>query len=999
MCNVLFLSMPVIRMHNISRFGLVFLFLCLTGFLCAQELRYSFRNYTPSDGLPSSETYQALQDANHYMWFATDHGVTRYNGYEFEIFNLPDNSIMGLYEDWKKRIWVFTFSGRLFYYENGKFHNYKWNDQLVTTITPGVIHSIYVDSTDKVYISATGPFYVTATEKGVLNHEIKLSTVAKFEAFEIDDADFFLRTIAFPGRFHAPSLGSYDSLSELSITVNKKKIFIRLPQIIQHERCHIKKLSDDRLIMYTKDGYCLIRSSGDYEFINTPYTVEDIEEIDGKFFLATDKGLSVVNSKGETIEKYLNDIHITSIEKDYEGGLWLTTHTNGVYYLNHFKIRHLSVKHEIVNKRFNIVYRVADSSILAGTQGNELIRFKEFAYYQTKQLNLKNIVSFQQIRPEFVLVGGSVGWFGSRIWEEYKETNAIPKPLTYFQLYNNSNFLVRDSFLFSGTNLSIVEYKVGNLKKQYNDIKQAFRTAKLFLERDGTILVGNHFGLWRYIDGRLKPYDSTKKILNSRVTDIAYYQKKFLCLTTRGNGLLLLANDSIYQVKQENGLVSNNLRRIHVDDNNIWLASNNGISIIMVQSLQPFRYSVKNITVQDGLLSNEINSIIKSGRNVVIATNNGISFLDPVAVMAKQEPQLPLFIKEIKVDNEVVDWSMLMKLGYRKRSLNIRYEALNYSASGKNHYRYRLLGYDSNWVYTNTREIQFNQLPYGSYKVEIQAKREHDDWNGSVSFIQLPIVCKPPFWATTWFWITAFSIFTLFLILFFKNRINNLRLRQKQQEDLRQKINDTEQMALKAQMNPHFIFNSLNSIQQYVIESDVEGANKFISGFSKLIRQTLEFSSKELITLDEEVSYLSTYLELEKARMESAFIYNVNVKTKQPSSLLELPPLLLQPYVENALRHGIRYLKNVDGIISLSFIEQNGFLECIIQDNGIGRKRAMELKAENPIEYQSRGMSLTAERIALLNEGKEKKIKVTIEDLKDQQGNVAGTRIRVLFPV
>jgi LytS/YehU family sensor histidine kinase len=109
--------------------------------------------------------------------------------------------------------------------------------------------------------------------------------------------------------------------------------------------------------------------------------------------------------------------------------------------------------------------------------------------------------------------------------------------------------------------------------------------------------------------------------------------------------------------------------------------------------------------------------------------------------------------------------------------------------------------------------------------------------------------------------------------------------------------------------------------------------------------------------------------------------------------------VLLQPYVENALRHGIRYLENVDGIISLSFIEHNNFLECIIEDNGIGRKKAMELKAENPIEYQSRGMSLTAERIALLNEGKERKIEVIIEDLKDQEGHVAGTRIRVLFPV
>jgi hypothetical protein len=462
---------------------------------------------------------------------------------------------------------------------------------------------------------------------------------------------------------------------------------------------------------------------------------------------------------------------------------------------------------------------------------------------------------------------------------------------------------------------------------------------------------------------------------------------------------LFLVNDSIYKVTNADGLVSDNIRRIYIHKNIIWLGSNNGISIVTVNSLQPFRYSVKNITVQDGLLSNEINFFIQDGRNVVVASNHGISFLNTESVMSKQPASLPLLLKEVKVNNELRGVDELLKLGYRKRNLNVRYEALNYSGTGKNNYRYRLLGYDTTWIYTNNREIQFNPLPYGSYKLEIQAKREFDEWSGPVSFLQLSVLCQPPFWATTWFWVAAFSLLLFLVILFFRKRINDIRLRQKQQEDLKQKINDTEQMALKAQMNPHFIFNSLNSIQQYVIDSDVKGANEFISGFSKLIRQTLEFSSKELITLNEEISYLTTYLDLEKARMESGFTYHVDVQTQHPASQLEIPPLLLQPYVENALRHGVRYLKHVDGIISLTFIEYPGLLECIVEDNGIGRQKAMELKAVNPIEYQSRGMSLTAERIALLNQGQERNIEIVIEDLKDMAGNAAGTRIRVLFPV
>ncbi len=699
------------------------------------------------------------------------------------------------------------------------------------------------------------------------------------------------------------------------------------------------------------------------------------------------------------IEKYLHGIYISSIEKDYEGGVWFTTLTNGVYYLNHFKIRHLAHEGEIINKRINVLYQLSDSSILAGVRGNEMLKFKAGSVFENVKTRLRDIVAFYEIRPSFILVGGSIGWFKAKLWEQ--DISKKFGNVTYFQIPNGSNFIIKDSTLYSGLAVQMYEYRVGSYKRPYGGGKGSFRTSKLFLQHDGTILVGNHLGLWRYSEEEITPYDSTKKLLNSRITDIAYYQNRFLCLSTRGNGMLLLVNDRIHQIKNANGLVSENIRRIHIDKNDIWLATNNGISIVTINSLQPFRYSVRNITVQDGLLSSEINSIIQDGENVVVASNNGISFINRKAVMSKQATALPFYVKEIKVNNALVRVEDLLELGFRKRGLNVTYEALNYSAAGKNNYRYRLLGYDTNWIYTNNREIQFTPLPYGSYKLEIQAKREYDQWNdGSVSAIQLSILCKPPFWSTTWFWVIAFSLLMLIVILIFRKRISEIRLRQKQQEELRQKINDTEQMALKAQMNPHFIFNSLNSIQQYVIDSDVKGGNLFISGFSRLIRQTLEFSSKEHITLEEEISYLSTYLDLEKARMESRFVYNVHVQTQQPVSHLEIPPLLLQPYVENALRHGIRYLKEEDdGLIVLSFIEHGGLLECVIEDNGIGREKAMELKAVNPIEYQSRGMSLTAERIALLNEGYENKIEVVIEDLKDGEGRASGTRIRVLFPV
>jgi LytS/YehU family sensor histidine kinase len=209
----------------------------------------------------------------------------------------------------------------------------------------------------------------------------------------------------------------------------------------------------------------------------------------------------------------------------------------------------------------------------------------------------------------------------------------------------------------------------------------------------------------------------------------------------------------------------------------------------------------------------------------------------------------------------------------------------------------------------------------------------------------------------------------------------------------------TEMKALHAQMNPHFIFNSLNSIQQYVMDADVIGANKFISGFSRLIRQTLDFSFKSEISLEEELDYLTNYLELEKTRLENAFAWTVFIDKAVDPTEYYIPPMILQPFVENSVRHGLRYRKDKAGIVTITVRRENDSLFCILEDNGIGRKAAMRYKSISPINYQSKGLSLTADRIAMYNKEHEQKITMHIDDLEDDHGNPLGTRVTISFPV
>jgi tetratricopeptide (TPR) repeat protein len=254
-------------------------------------------------------------------------------------------------------------------------------------------------------------------------------------------------------------------------------------------------------------------------------------------------------------------------------------------------------------------------------------------------------------------------------------------------------------------------------------------------------------------------------------------------------------------------------------------------------------------------------------------------------------------------------------------------------------------------------------------------------------------------------WLALSGIAVAVIMLFFILRAKMLQKKMFNQKEellakekaieraaLEKRMQELEQMALRAQMNPHFIFNCLSSVQHFVIKQDAEGANKYLTGFAKLVRQTLDNSSKSLISLQEEIQYLEAYLSLEKARNNQAFTYQIAVQESINTGDILIPGMILQPYVENCLKHGIAHMAN--GNISIRF-EQNGTLQCTIEDNGIGREQAARLKENREEAAESKGMDITGSRIALFNKIHSTSIKTTVSDIKDENGAVQGTRVIV----
>jgi LytS/YehU family sensor histidine kinase len=256
-----------------------------------------------------------------------------------------------------------------------------------------------------------------------------------------------------------------------------------------------------------------------------------------------------------------------------------------------------------------------------------------------------------------------------------------------------------------------------------------------------------------------------------------------------------------------------------------------------------------------------------------------------------------------------------------------------------------------------------------------------------------------PFWETTWFYGLILTAFLSLTWLFVSLRIAHIRKREKEKEQLSQRMVEMEHTALQAQMNPHFIFNCLNSIQQYIFDQDIFAANKYISGFAKLIRATLQNSSKPFISLPDEISYLSGYLSLEKLRFKEKMDYSIEVDREVDDEAYIIPPMLVQPYVENSMRHGLRHKVEGKGFITIKFWKTGNRLFVTIEDNGIGRKKAGSFKTREHIEYQSKGMSLTADRIRMMNTKYNDSILIDIIDLEDATGKPMGTRVVMEFPL
>jgi LytS/YehU family sensor histidine kinase len=313
-------------------------------------------------------------------------------------------------------------------------------------------------------------------------------------------------------------------------------------------------------------------------------------------------------------------------------------------------------------------------------------------------------------------------------------------------------------------------------------------------------------------------------------------------------------------------------------------------------------------------------------------------------------------------------------------------------------YRYRMIGLDSVWRTTRQTLLEYPILPPGKYEFQLTAANKFGIGSG---ILRQRFTIVTPFWLTTWFDMLVVAIFAFGTWGLASWRIRTIRRRQQEREQVNRKMMNIERMALQAQMNPHFIFNCLTSVQQYIVDQDILSANKYITGLARLIRLTLHNSSLAFIRLTDEIDYLAAYMALEKLRFKEKMEYSIEVDPQILQSSCYVPPMLIQPYLENSIRHGLRHRKGGMGYLWLRIrqdqTEGRRGLTVVVEDNGIGRERSARYKTVEHIEYQSKGMTMTEERIRMINAAYGGDIRVEVIDLEDAAGQPAGTRVVMQF--
>ena len=1024
-----------------------------------------FEHISIDNGLPSNTVNCAIEDKQGFMWFGTRKGLYRYDGYEFRDYNI-NQIVNGLAQTTDGTIFVSTdgyslmainpVSGRVTIIDKGPsggghntfvdFYGHIWYSDRngVNRYNPVAHKTIHYPLKKTTYIWHKGSFvedgkhhlWVLGTEVGLFKFDRKANQLHCIVGLDCPRK----------GLFDAGNMDLYRGIidSQQILWAGSSKGLLRYD------------IANDSF-KFVYDASLVFAA---FESINA--NNEDI------VWFGTDRGIGIFDPKTKQSKKLTGilpfSFSVNQILKTQNDNVWFCT-SEGLLLYSPYKqaIQSLKLPQTNANGKYNNIHAILQDK--ADPRGQTFWLLS--AYNGLWKWNRANNALKRFAMPQYD--GAFEGlwldqddknriWIGGNQWavwsDGYIDQTTDPHREGVFLFDPKKEQFLSIPFKTHPTFFSVPFYSLGKIDRKnrlwlvnyYEGIhaidlatgqelalwdkvsddsimKGGNWVMAIFEDRQGRMWFGTNHGLW-YFD------ETNKKLVSTKQNNPAGLETAILKITEDKAGLLWVTGwDMLAKIdtsgkilkrwSRATGLVDTECRQVAVDaQNNIWVGTYDGL-----QQFTEANNSFRRLTIENGLLSNNTMTGFWTKKNeLIVGGDGGLNTIDIEKIKIVQPHKAPQFSKILVNDKPIgtiQNKGPEISLKREQNGIQFFFTALNFEKKHLNQYSYYLENWDKSWHKTTENSAMYSNLSGGHYVFHV---KQNTDNKESVFRFAIAFYWYETAWAKALFGLLIVGLVLYFSVsramyrrLFTELKIEQSEMQKKDQElanqriEYSQKIIQTEITALRAQMNPHFIFNCLNSIQLFTAQNNIDKASNYLSKFSRLIRLVLENSRSEKVTLENELESLRLYIELEAMRFRDKFSYTISVAPSIDQGYVQIPPLLLQPFVENAIWHGLMH-KEEGGKVTITVepqyittistnLQDIMAIQVTITDDGVGREKSAEFKSKSVTKTKSFGMKVTAERIELINQLYKTETKVQIIDLKDTNGQASGTTIIIEIPV
>ena len=1004
----------------------LFILLTTTHFLRGQDVEHI--QFTTEDGLPTNYVYGAVEDEDGFIWAYTENGLAKFDGYQFQHFSveqgLPGNDIPLAQRGADGKIWLWTYKNRPAYLYQDRIHIIaedrcvyiglkdgkpiynctkgaiiSYEDHLIRLndreLDPDILE-IFPDRLKQIDISKTREIqtYFITTDEG----DKEWYTSREFVKIYLSDYYWDQRSNVITWKDTAQQWQQLDLLPEVTNPSS------RISWIPNTQSFIIWNYNGDLLWISPETNSLKYYSLQDYGIKPSVHT--NITLQDDFFWFNSDDGALCFDFEGNIIDKFqpnelLKQYFTHNIFKDSKGNIWLGTRDGGLFLIpqanRRVKKRSLPAQGEA---HFEQLLPLNDQTILGITANTGVYQIQSDTIIEVMPPNRASRFRDAVNTTYGIMVSSSN--FNYFIPNHSPELSAH-KLIDYFDIEiansayndffsNDPSFSMTNDFSMSYNARENVIYALKHsyyiFKYQLNSKRQIKLEVKGYTGRSLYVHPFNDQVYGAGLKGLSLIQDNKRIPLfpnNNQLENIStlYGTPGKLWIGTEGLGLFCY---DLKAKKLQKIADSKMIRQIRPDaQEGLLVACNEGILTIPFENPKDYI----QYTTLDGLPTNEIEDVYAlNDSTLYVASPMGLHELNRYFQKDNENAiDSALSITAVHLNNETIDPDQLKNLSYRENDISFTYNLRSYASNKKITYFTRLLPIEQEWQSSEARSKDYPALSPGRYSFLLKAV---DAYGNEIIHPPVSIKIAKPLWQRLWFQILCFITFIGGVILLALRQIIQEKKAQEGKRRLEKRIANLELDALKAQMNPHFIFNALGAIQYFIQTHEVDAADNYLTMFARLMRMYLDSAREKMIPLDQEINLLKNYTALEKMRFEDIFDVDiVQAEDLSPEHHL-VPPMLLQPFVENSVNHGLSGRIDGQGLIKISFEAEGEILICTLTDNGIGRKNA---QANSNRVHRSRGMKIVDEKVETLHTSGIADISIDVQDAFPENEAYPGTQV------